>query len=143
MKKAKILLVEDNEGDIVLTTEAFEESNFSTNLIVARNGKEAIDYLDLENRTCSLNLPDLILLDINLPLLNGHEVLLLIKQNKYTKHIPIIILTTSSSLNDINATYNNHANCFITKPSDISDFFDVINSLTNFWFKIAKLPIQN
>lgn len=142
MKKSKILLVEDNEGDIVLTTEAFEEVDFKTNLIVARNGKEALNYLSLEERNSFLNLPDLILLDINLPLLNGHEVLHHIKQNKFTKHIPVIILTTSSSSNDINATYDNHANCFITKPADINEFFDVINLMSKFWFKIAKLPTQ-
>ena len=143
MKKAKILLVEDNEGDIVLTTEAFEEADFKSNLIVARNGKEALNYLSMEDRTTSLNLPDLILLDINLPLLNGIEVLNHIKQNKYTRHIPVIILTTSSSSNDINATYDNHANCFITKPADITVFFDVINSLGKFWLQIVKLPTPN
>lgn len=142
MRKAKILLVEDNEGDIILTTEAFEEADLSTNLIVVRNGKEALNSLSLEGRTSYVNLPDLILLDINLPLLNGHEVLHLIKQNEFTKHIPVIILTTSSSTNDINATYDNHANCFITKPADINEFFDVINSLCKFWFQIAKLPIE-
>lgn len=140
MKKIEILLVEDNEGDIVLTTEAFEECEFNSNINVARNGKEALNYLALEDGRAIIDLPDLILLDINLPLLNGHEVLQHIKQNERTKHIPVIILTTSSSSNDINATYNNQANCYITKPADINDFFDVINSLGKFWFKIAKLP---
>lgn len=140
MKKANILLVEDNEGDIILTQEAFEESNFESNLIVTRDGREAINYLSIEDRTTSDDLPDLILLDINLPLLNGHEVLQRIKKNEFTKHIPVIILTTSSSINDINTTYKNHANCFITKPADINDFFKTIDFIGKYWFEIVKLP---
>ncbi|MCA1967440.1 MAG: response regulator [Flavobacterium sp.] len=138
MKKNQILLVEDNEGDIVLTSEAFEERDCKTNIKVARNGKEAINILfDQKEDT---QLPDLILLDINLPLLNGHEVLKKIKENEKTKHIPVIILTTSSAISDINLTYENYANCFITKPADINDFFETINVLCNYWFKISKLP---
>ena len=138
MKKNKILLVEDNEGDIVLTSEAFEESSCKVNIQVARNGKEAINILFDQNEDTQL--PDLILLDINLPLLNGHEVLKKIKENEKTKHIPVIILTTSSAISDINLTYENYANSFITKPADINDFFETINVLCNYWFKISKLP---
>lgn len=138
MKKNQILLVEDNEGDIVLTTEAFEECNFKTEIQVARNGKEAITIL-FEQQDES-QLPDLILLDINLPLLNGHEVLKKIKENEKTKHIPVVMLTTSSAISDINLTYDNHANCFITKPADINDFFETINNLSNYWFSTSKLP---
>lgn len=138
MKKNQILLVEDNEGDIVLTSEAFEESSCKVNIQVARNGKEAINILFDQNEDAQL--PDLILLDINLPLLNGHEVLKKIKENEKTKHIPVIILTTSSAISDINLTYENYANCFITKPADINDFFETINVLCNYWFKISKLP---
>lgn len=138
MKKNQILLVEDNEGDIVLTSEAFEESSCKVNIQVARNGKEAINILFDQNENAQL--PDLILLDINLPLLNGHEVLKKIKENEKTKHIPVIILTTSSAISDINLTYENYANCFITKPADINDFFETINVLCNYWFKISKLP---
>ena len=138
MKKNQILLVEDNEGDIVLTSEAFEESSCKVNIQVARNGKEAINILFDQNEDTQL--PDLILLDINLPLLNGHEVLKKIKENEKTKHIPVIILTTSSAISDINLIYENYANCFITKPADINDFFETINVLCNYWFKISKLP---
>ena len=138
MKKNLILLVEDNEGDIVLTSEAFEESSCKVNIQVARNGKEAINILFDQNENAQL--PDLILLDINLPLLNGHEVLKKIKENEKTKHIPVIILTTSSAISDINLTYENYANSFITKPADINDFFETINVLCNYWFKISKLP---
>jgi CheY-like chemotaxis protein len=138
MKKNQILLVEDNEGDIVLTSEAFEDCGSNIELQIARNGKEAINIL-FDQKDESL-LPDLILLDINLPLLNGHEVLKKIKENTKTKHIPVVILTTSSAMSDINLTYENHANCFITKPADINDFFETINFLSNYWFKFCKLP---
>ena len=100
MKKNKILLVEDNEGDIVLTSEAFEECSCKANIQVARNGKEAINILFDQNEDAQL--PDLILLDINLPLLNGHEVLKKIKENEKTQHVPVAILTTSSAISDIN-----------------------------------------
>ena len=138
MKKNQILLVEDNEGDIVLTSEAFEECSCKANIQVARNGKEAINILFDQNENAQL--PDLILLDINLPLLNGHEVLKKIKENERTRHIPVAILTTSSAISDINLTYENYANCFITKPADINDFFETINALSNYWFNICKLP---
>lgn len=140
MKKNQILLVEDNEGDIVLTSEALEECGCEAELQVARNGKEAINLL-FDQKDDSL-LPDLILLDINLPLLNGHEVLIKIKENEKTKHIPVTILTTSSASSDINVTYKNQANCFITKPTDINDFFETINALNIFWFNICKLPVN-
>lgn len=87
--------------------------------------------------------PDLILLDINLPLLNGHEVLQQIKNNEQTKHIPVIILTTSSATSDILTAYNNHVNCFITKPVEINEFFDVIRALVDFWLIKVKLPTIN
>jgi CheY-like chemotaxis protein len=87
-------------------------------------------------------LPDLILLDINLPLLNGHEVLKKIKENEKTKHIPVVILTTSSAGSDINLTYENYANSFITKPAEIINFFETVNSLNNYWFKTCKLPTK-
>ena len=140
MKKNQILLVEDNEGDIVLTSEAFEECDFKTDIQVARNGKEAITILFDEHNHSEL--PTLILLDINLPLLNGHEVLKKIKENDKTKHIPVAILTTSSAVSDIDLAYHNNANCFITKPADINDFFETINSLGNFWFNTCKLPFS-
>ncbi|MBE9576409.1 response regulator [Flavobacterium proteolyticum] len=140
MKKNQILLVEDNEGDIVLTSEAFEECGCKTNIQVARNGKEAINILF--DQSDDAQLPDLILLDINLPLLNGHEVLKKIKENEKTQYIPVVILTTSSAISDINLTYENFANSFITKPADINDFFETINSLSNYWFNICKLPAK-
>lgn len=144
MKKFEILLVEDNEGDIVLTAEAFEECQIDSNLNVVKNGKEALNYLGIETDHKPKNAyPDIILLDINLPLLNGHEVLYQIKNNEKTKHIPVIILTTSSASVDINKTYENYANCFITKPTDINDFFETIKILSKFWFQTVMLSGKN
>lgn len=138
MKNVHILLVEDNEGDILLTVEALEESKIANNITVARDGQEALNTL--EEGFKMNNLPDLILLDINLPKLNGHEVLEQLKSNDNFKHIPVIILSTSSSEMDILKSYKNHANCFITKPVEIDEFSKAIASLEDFWFSIVKLP---
>ena len=134
-----ILLVEDNEGDIMLTKEALEDAKILINLAVKKDGKEAIDYLSVRE---SNDLPDLILLDVNLPKKSGHEVLKFIKENDLIKHIPVIMLTTSSSEKDINLSYNNYANCYITKPVDASDFLSVVATIENFWVSIVKLPVK-
>ncbi|MEO6253422.1 MAG: response regulator, partial [Ferruginibacter sp.] len=122
MKAIHILLVEDNEGDIMLTTEALEEGKIANKISIVKDGKHAIDFLnkkgDYENET----LPDLILLDINLPKKNGHEVLQYIKHDDGLKQIPVIMLTTSSSEKDILESYKNYVNCYITKPVDVNDF---------------------
>lgn len=138
MKNVNILLVEDNEGDILLTVEALEEGRIANVISVARDGQEAIDKL--EESFQNGQLPDLVLLDINLPKLNGHEVLEQLKQNEHFKHVPVIILSTSSSEMDILKSYKNHANCFITKPVEIDEFVKAIESIEDFWFSIVKLP---
>lgn len=138
MKVVDILLVEDNEGDILLTTEALEEGKILNSTRVARDGKSAIDLLHESLKSGSL--PDLILLDVNLPKMNGHEVLMHIKNNADMKHIPVIMLTTSSAEKDINLSYQNHANCYITKPVDASDFMDAISKIEDFWINIVQLP---
>jgi CheY-like chemotaxis protein len=140
MKNVNILLVEDNEGDILLTVEALEEGRIANVINVARDGQEALDKL--EESYHKGQLPDLILLDINLPKLNGHEVLEQLKQNEHFKHVPVIILSTSSSEMDILKSYKNHANCFITKPVEIDEFVKAIESIEDFWFSIVKLPKQ-
>lgn len=142
MKSIDILLVEDNEGDIVLTIEALEESKIINTINVVRNGKEAIDYVFSRGEYQNVTLPDLILLDVNLPLKNGHEVLSVIKNDDATKQIPVIMLTTSSSDKDINLSYKNHANCYITKPVEINDFFDALSQIEQFWLNIVKLPTR-
>ncbi len=140
MKNVHILLVEDNEGDILLTVEALEEGRIANVIEVARDGQEAIDKLEIDLKNNQL--PDLILLDINLPKMNGHEVLERLKDTEGLKHIPVIILSTSSSEMDILKSYKNHANCFITKPVEIDEFVKAIESIEDFWFSIVKLPNQ-
>ncbi len=141
MKSVHILLVEDNEGDILLTTEALEEGKIFNKLSVVRDGKEAIDFLNRNGNFESAQLPDLILLDVNLPRVNGHEVLEYIKTHPDFKVIPVIMLTTSSSQEDINLSYKNYANCYITKPIEVSDFMEAVNKIEEFWINLVKLPV--
>lgn len=140
MKLIHILVVEDNEGDILLITEALQECEVINDISVVRNGKLALDFVFKKGDYKEVHSPDIILMDINLPLKNGIEVLQTLKSDETTKHIPIIILTTSSSENDIMKSYNNHANAFITKPLDATEFFDAISSLEDFWLNIVNLP---
>lgn len=140
MEAIHILLVEDNEGDIILTKEAFKEAKLLINLSVVKDGKEAIDLLTMQSKNNDVRLPDLLLLDVNLPKRNGHEVLKYIKEDEYLKHIPVIMLTTSSSPRDINLAYKNYATNFITKPLDINELMCVIAKIDNFWISIIKPP---
>ena len=140
MKPIHILLVEDNEGDIFLVTEALEEGKIVNKISVTKDGKEAIDFLEKKGKYQNADRPDLILLDINLPKKNGFEVLEHIKSQKNLKQIPVIMLTTSSSEKDISMSYKNHANCFITKPVDVENFLKVVYSIENFWISIVTLP---
>lgn len=136
----KILLVEDNEGDIVLTTEALEDCKVANELKVVRDGSDALHFLFSKSRQNLNDLPDLILLDINLPKKNGHEVLESVKNHPDLKHIPIIILTTSSSESDILRAYQKHANCYIVKPLEVSEFLNITTKIEEFWLNIARLP---
>jgi CheY-like chemotaxis protein len=137
-----ILLVEDNEGDILLTKEALEDAKLLISLTVARDGREAVDFLVKQIDHAESKMPDLILLDINLPRKNGHEVLKYAKENENLKHIPVIMLTTSSSEKDINLSYTNYVNCYITKPVDVNNFLEVVSAIENFWVSIVKLPVK-
>ncbi|MBN7812596.1 response regulator [Algoriphagus sp. H41] len=136
----KILLVEDNEGDILLTTEALEECKVPNELHILRDGNEALFHLMTQAKAGSKELPDLILLDVNLPKKNGHEVLESVKNHPDLKHIPIIMLTTSSSETDILRAYQEHANCYIIKPLEVSDFLHVTSKIEEFWLSIVRLP---
>lgn len=140
MKPIHILLVEDNEGDILLTTEALEEKKIVNKISVVKDGDKAIDFLNKKNEYKDAELPNLILLDINLPKKNGHEVLQYLKTNDKFKHIPIIMLTTSSSEKDIMMSYQHYANCFITKPVEVNDFIEAVTKIENFWVSIVQLP---
>lgn len=135
MNEVQILLVEDNDGDIILTKEALKEGKIKNQISVARDGEEAINMLN-----ATTNLPDLILLDINLPKVNGFEVLNAIKTNDRLKAIPVIMLSTSGADKDVLTSYNNYANCFITKPVDFTRFMEVVRTIENFWVSLVKLP---
>jgi len=140
MKLIHILLVEDNEGDIELISDAFEEAKILTKMSIVKDGKSAIDFLCKLGEHQHVEMPDLMLLDVNLPKKNGLEVLKYVKGHSDFKHIPVIMLTTSSSIKDINTAYENYANCYITKPVGITNFLEVIATIENFWFSIVKLP---
>ena len=140
MKQIHILLVEDNEGDIMLTTEALHEGKIVNTIDVVRDGWEAIRYLEKKGEYMESLVPDIILLDVNLPKLNGHEVLRNIKANPDIMHIPVIMLTTSSNEKDVLESYQNHVNCYITKPVEASNFLHVVSSIEDFWINIVQLP---
>ncbi|NQT27115.1 response regulator [candidate division KSB1 bacterium] len=139
-KSIDILLVEDNPGDVRLTQEAFKSNKITNNLHVVKNGIDAMAFLKRENDFADVPRPDLILLDLNLPKKDGREVLAEVKDDEDLKNIPVVILTTSSSEEDIINTYGLHANCYITKPVDLDQFITVVQSIQNFWFTVVKLP---
>ena len=138
MQQIHILLVDDNEGDILLTREALDDARIVNKISIAYDGLEAIRFL--KKQPVGRDTPDLILLDINLPKMNGTEVLAIIKNDPELKRIPVIMLTTSSAEKDILASYDNHANCYITKPVDLDRFMAVVRTIEDFWISIVKLP---
>jgi CheY-like chemotaxis protein len=135
-----ILLVEDNVGDVRLTCEVLKESKVRNNLIVASNGEEALACLRKQGKYRDSVRPDLILLDLNLPVMDGREVLARIKSDADLKRIPVVILTTSKAEEDILKSYNLHANCYVTKPVALEQFCAVVKSLEDFWLEIVMLP---
>jgi two-component system, chemotaxis family, response regulator Rcp1 len=136
----EILLVEDNPGDVRLTQEALKEDKILNNLHIAKDGIEAISFLRREGIYADAVRPDLILLDLNLPKKDGREVLMDIKNDEELRRIPVVVLTTSRTEEDIVRTYDCHANCYITKPVDFEQFINVIKSIENFWLSVVKLP---
>jgi chemotaxis family two-component system response regulator Rcp1 len=136
----EILLVEDNPGDVRLTREALRDAKVRNNMMVASDGVEALAYLRQEGQYAGTTRPDMILLDLNLPRINGFEVLDAIKEDAELKRIPVIILTTSQEEQDIIRSYNLYANAYVTKPVDLEQFIDVIKAIEGFWLEIVKLP---
>jgi len=136
----EILLVEDSPGDQRLTKEALKEGKINNNLYIVEDGEEALAFLKKEEPFTTVPKPDLILLDLNLPKMNGQEVLKIIKADEKLKRIPVVILTTSQEDEDILNAYNLNANCYITKPVDFDQFIHVVNKIQEFWFTIVKLP---
>ena len=137
-----ILMVEDNEGDVLLTTEALREAKVVTDLHVVRDGVEAVDYLYRRGPYSAAPRPDLILLDLNLPRRDGRQVLAEIKEDPNLRHIPVVVLTSSSAEQDIVRAYDLHANCYIVKPVDLSSLIEVVKSIENFWLTVVKLPLS-
>jgi chemotaxis family two-component system response regulator Rcp1 len=136
----EILLVEDNPVDVMLTRKAFSEGRVCNNLHVVEDGEEAMDFLYKTGKYSSAPAPEIILLDLNLPKKDGREVLAEIKADPSLKHIPVIILTTSESREDIWRSYELQANCFMTKPVDMEQFAKALECLGEFWFTLVKLP---
>jgi len=135
-----ILLVEDNPGDVRLTQEALKEAKLGNELHVVEDGVEAMAFLRRQGAHRNAVRPDLILLDLNLPLKNGREVLAEIKDDPKLRRIPVVVLTTSQSEADIVKAYDLHANCYITKPVDLNQFLTVVRAIEDFWMTIVKLP---
>ena len=138
--RADILLVEDNPGDVRLTKEALKDAKVLNDIYVAKDGVEAMEFMHHEGSFANVPIPDLILLDLNLPKKDGREVLAEIKKDPKLKHIPIVVLTTSKAEEDIIKSYNLHANAYITKPVDLNRFVEIMHGLEEFWFTIVKLP---
>ncbi len=136
----QILVVEDNEGDRVLISEALKEGRIKNETDFVIDGEEAINYLQKSGQYKNAPKPDLILLDLNLPKVDGIEVLNYIKSEPDLKLIPVIVLTTSTRDKDIVEAYRHYANCYISKPVDFSKFMEVIVTMEDFWISIVKLP---
>ena len=136
----QVLLVEDNPGDVRLTKEALKEGKLLNQLTVVGDGVEALSFLRKEGIYADALQPELILLDLNLPKKDGREVLAEIKADPNLRRIPVVVLTTSSSEEDILKIYDLHANCYITKPVDLEQFMGVGKSIEEFWVSVVKLP---
>ena len=135
-----ILIVEDNPTDVLIAKEGFLGADMPNALHVAADGIVAMEFLRQHGKYAEAPRPDLIVLDLNMPRKNGHEVLAEIKADESLKHIPVVILTTSKSVEDIHKAYGLHANCYISKPVDFDEFTKVVQTIQDFWFSIVTLP---
>ena len=135
-----ILLVEDNPGDVRLTKEALKEGKIINTMNVASDGEEAMAILRQEGKYADIPRPDLVLLDLNMPKMDGREVLKAMKTESSLMTIPVVVLTTSKADNDILQSYEHHANCYITKPVELEQFIEIVENISDFWFSVVKLP---
>lgn len=138
----EILLVEDNWADAVLTREALADARVNNNLSIVTGGDEAIRFLNREDEFAKAKTPDLVLLDLNLPGMRGHEVLKWIKGHEEHRRIPVIVLTASHDPDDVRTVYEANANCYLVKPIDMSEFLNIIRSLDQFWLSVVRLPSE-
>ena len=136
----EVLLVEDDPGDILMTKEAFEDNKVKNNLNVVSDGVDAMAFLRKEGKFAAAPNPDLILLDLNLPRMDGREVLAAIKADERLRHIPVVVLTTSGSHEDVVGSYRLHANAYVTKPVDFEQFIRVVRQIDDFFVGVVKLP---
>ena len=143
VQPVEILLVEDNPVDVMITKSAFSGARIYCNLHVAEDGEEAMDFLYKRGKHSSAPLPDLILLDLNLPKKDGREILADVKADPDLRQIPVVILTTSEDPRDIWKTYELQANCFVTKPVDMEQFTKALECLGEFWFTLVRLPTHS
>jgi two-component system, chemotaxis family, response regulator Rcp1 len=135
-----ILLVEDSPSDVLLTREALRDAKIANDLHVARDGEQAMAFLRQEGEHAGAERPDIVILDLNLPRKDGREVLREIKADERLRRTPVIVLTTSSSDRDVLDAYDNHVNCYLTKPIDFEQFIGLVRSMEHFWISVVRLP---
>jgi two-component system response regulator len=136
----EVLIVEDNPGDVELAKEALRDTSFPVNLHVARDGEEAMRFLRREEDRSDVPYADLVLLDLNMPKKNGHEVLEEMKKDADLRLVPVIVFTSSSAREDIERAYDRYANCYITKPGDLDELVKVVRAIESFWLNVVRLP---
>jgi CheY-like chemotaxis protein len=142
LKPVEVLLVEDDPGDELMTREAFEDNKIGNRLHVARDGEEALDFLYRRGKHAGAPRVDLVLLDLNLPKYDGRQVLEKIRSDPELTHLPVVILTTSSSEEDILRSYKLHANAYVTKPVDVNQFISAVRQIDDFFLSVVRLPRQ-
>lgn len=140
MRPLHVLLVEDNPGDAELTCEAFETSKLLLKIDVVVDGAEALDFLLRQGAYTGAALPDIVLLDLNVPKIDGRQVLATIRATDSLRHLPVVVLTSSDAELDIIESYRMGANCYVTKPVDLQAFQAIVRSVEGFWFTVVKLP---
>lgn len=135
-----VLLVEDDPGDVLMTREAFEDNKVANNLYVVNDGVMAMEFLHKEGQYADAPTPDLVLLDLNLPRMDGREVLAALKEDPELRRIPVVVLTTSEAEEDVLRSYSLHANAYVTKPVDFSRFIEVVRQIDEFFVTVVRLP---
>ena len=141
-RPVEILLVEDNDADVRLTVEALKDCDIAHHLSVVGDGDEAIRYLAKQDRFASSAVPDLILLDLNLPLRDGRDVLRHVKTDERLRRIPVIVLTSSRDVIDVSRAYQLNANCYVVKPVEFDRFSEVLKAIVAYWLTVAELPAR-
>lgn len=136
----EVLLIEDDPGDVLMTREAFEHNKLTNHLSVVNDGVTAMAYLRKQGEYAAVTTPDLILLDLNLPRMDGREVLAELKSDPVLRSIPVVVLTTSEAEDDVKRSYSLHANAFVTKPVDFDRFIEVVRQIDDFFVSVVRLP---